>query len=51
MTLLELLVRWVPGSTIGWCIPIDARGWVAPGKRRIGALEGHIFFNWDSSFL
>lgn len=25
-----------------------ARGWVAPGKRRVGALEGHIFFNWDS---
>lgn len=25
-----------------------AKGWVAPGKRRVGALEGHIFFNWDS---
>lgn len=30
-------------------IPIEVRRWVAPGKRRVGALEGHIFFNWDSS--
>jgi hypothetical protein len=34
---LRLLLRRVLDSTIRWCMPIDARGWVAPGKRRVGA--------------